>query len=171
MVRAVPGNTIRGFDSARDILAITVNRWPHGYAYQYNSLWDPFWIDGGPLPCVAARRPFGHREPVEYDHIWGYPARYAREKSGRVFGLTAGRILAADEAVTDFGSRRLRNTEQALPFCRPLADPVAPRVSRARHFFFQKGEELPILSFLGGETSARHRVGVGAILLACEPSA
>jgi len=48
-----------GFDSARDILAITVNRWPHGYAYQYNSLWDPFWIDGGPLPCVAARRPFG----------------------------------------------------------------------------------------------------------------
>jgi len=48
-----------GFDAARDILALTVNRWPHGYAYQYNSLWDPFWIDGGPLPCVAARQPFG----------------------------------------------------------------------------------------------------------------
>jgi spermidine dehydrogenase len=48
-----------GFDPARDILALTVNRWPHGYAYQYNSLWDPFWIDGGPLPCVEARRPFG----------------------------------------------------------------------------------------------------------------
>jgi spermidine dehydrogenase len=48
-----------GFDAARDVLALTVNRWPHGYAYQYNSLWDPFWIDGGPLPCVAARRPFG----------------------------------------------------------------------------------------------------------------
>jgi spermidine dehydrogenase len=48
-----------GFDATRDILALTVNRWPHGYAYQYNSLWDPFWIDGGPLPCVAARRPFG----------------------------------------------------------------------------------------------------------------
>src|SRR5262245_25649614 len=40
-----------GFDATRDILALTVNRWPHGYAYQYNSLWDPFWIDGGPLPC------------------------------------------------------------------------------------------------------------------------
>ena len=26
-----------GFDPARDIAAITVNRWPHGYAYQYNS--------------------------------------------------------------------------------------------------------------------------------------
>jgi spermidine dehydrogenase len=48
-----------GFNPARDIVAITVNRWPHGYAYQYNSLWDPFWIDGGPLPYVRARQPFG----------------------------------------------------------------------------------------------------------------
>jgi spermidine dehydrogenase len=48
-----------GFDPARDIVAITVNRWPHGYAYQYNSLWDPFWLNGGPLPCVEARKPFG----------------------------------------------------------------------------------------------------------------
>jgi spermidine dehydrogenase len=48
-----------GFDPARDITAITVNRWPHGYAYQYNSLWDPFWLEGGPLPCVEARKPFG----------------------------------------------------------------------------------------------------------------
>ncbi|HSC94343.1 MAG TPA: hypothetical protein VLC73_05200, partial [Burkholderiales bacterium] len=48
-----------GFDPARDVLALTVNRWPHGYAYQYNSLWDPFWLDGGPLPCVAARQPLG----------------------------------------------------------------------------------------------------------------
>jgi spermidine dehydrogenase len=49
-----------GFDPARDIRAITVNRWPHGYAYQYNSLWDPFWLEGkGPLPCETARQPFG----------------------------------------------------------------------------------------------------------------
>jgi spermidine dehydrogenase len=48
-----------GFDPAHDIAAITVNRWPHGYAYQYNSLWDPFWLEGGPLPCVEARKPFG----------------------------------------------------------------------------------------------------------------
>lgn len=48
-----------GFDPARDIAAITVNRWPHGYAYEYNSLWDKFWLEGGPLPCVAARQPFG----------------------------------------------------------------------------------------------------------------
>jgi len=48
-----------GFDAARDILAITVNRWPHGYAYQYNSLEDEFWVNGGEQPCVTARQPFG----------------------------------------------------------------------------------------------------------------
>jgi spermidine dehydrogenase len=48
-----------GFDPARDIAAITVNRWPHGYAYQYNSLWDPFWLEGKQTPCEIARRPFG----------------------------------------------------------------------------------------------------------------
>ena len=48
-----------GFDPARDISAITVNRWPHGYAYEYNSLWDPFWLEGGETPCEVARKPFG----------------------------------------------------------------------------------------------------------------
>jgi spermidine dehydrogenase len=48
-----------GFDSANDITAITVNRWPHGYAYEYNSLWDKFWLEGGETPCEVARKPFG----------------------------------------------------------------------------------------------------------------
>ena len=48
-----------GFDPASDILAITVNRWPHGYAYQYNSLADDFWLTGGEQPCVVARQRFG----------------------------------------------------------------------------------------------------------------
>ena len=30
-----------GFDAGRDIAAITVNRWPHGYSWEYNDLWDP----------------------------------------------------------------------------------------------------------------------------------
>jgi spermidine dehydrogenase len=30
-----------GFASGRDIAAITVNRWPHGYGYVENSLFDP----------------------------------------------------------------------------------------------------------------------------------
>ncbi len=48
-----------GFDPARDIAAITVNRWPHGYAYEYNSLYDTFWLEGGEVPCEVARKPFG----------------------------------------------------------------------------------------------------------------
>jgi spermidine dehydrogenase len=47
-----------GFDSARDIQAITVNRWPHGYAYEYNSLYDPDWPEEQ-QPCVIGRQPFG----------------------------------------------------------------------------------------------------------------
>ena len=48
-----------GFDPARDIAAITVNRWPHGYAYEYNSLFDKFWLEGGETPCEVARKPHG----------------------------------------------------------------------------------------------------------------
>ncbi len=47
-----------GFDPARDIEAITVNRWPHGYAYEYNSLWDPV-LPEEEQPCVIGRQPFG----------------------------------------------------------------------------------------------------------------
>jgi spermidine dehydrogenase len=48
-----------GFDPSRDIAGITVNRWPHGYAYEYSSLWDPFWLEGGETPCEIARKPSG----------------------------------------------------------------------------------------------------------------
>ena len=47
-----------GFDPAKDIQAITVNRWPHGYAYEYNSLFDPEWAPGQ-APCEVGRQPFG----------------------------------------------------------------------------------------------------------------
>ncbi|HWZ98591.1 MAG TPA: NAD(P)-binding protein [Candidatus Dormibacteraeota bacterium] len=47
-----------GFDPARDIEAITVNRWPHGYAYEYNYLFDPEW-PVGQSPCEIARKRFG----------------------------------------------------------------------------------------------------------------
>ena len=53
-----------GFDPARDIDAITVNRWPHGYAYEYNPLWDPDWKEGE-SPCEIGRkrvRPHHHRQ-------------------------------------------------------------------------------------------------------------
>ena len=47
-----------GFVAERDLAAITVNRWAHGYAYEYNSLWDPAW-PAGQEPCVVGRQPFG----------------------------------------------------------------------------------------------------------------
>jgi spermidine dehydrogenase len=47
-----------GFDVQKDILAITVNRWPHGYAYDYLDLWDPEW-PAGQAPHEIARQPFG----------------------------------------------------------------------------------------------------------------
>ena len=47
-----------GFDAARDIEAITVNRWAHGYAYEYMRPWDRYW-PRGPLPCERARRGWG----------------------------------------------------------------------------------------------------------------
>ena len=47
-----------GFDSARDIAAITVNRWAHGYAYEYDSLSDPQWAPEE-RPCVVGRKQFG----------------------------------------------------------------------------------------------------------------
>ena len=47
-----------GFDPARDIAGITVNRWSHGYAYEYTPLWDPGW-PAGQAPCEIARKRFG----------------------------------------------------------------------------------------------------------------
>jgi spermidine dehydrogenase len=47
-----------GFDASTDILAITVNRWPHGYAYEYNPLFDPDWNEQE-QPHVIGRAPFG----------------------------------------------------------------------------------------------------------------
>ncbi|MDG2334118.1 MAG: NAD(P)/FAD-dependent oxidoreductase [Myxococcota bacterium] len=43
-----------GFDASRDIAGIAVNRWPHGYAPEYNALVDP--DEGLPLLTARARR-------------------------------------------------------------------------------------------------------------------
>jgi spermidine dehydrogenase len=46
-----------GFSATRDIAAITVNRWPHGYSYVANSLYDP--DDYEETVLKLARRRFG----------------------------------------------------------------------------------------------------------------
>jgi spermidine dehydrogenase len=48
-----------GFDAARDILAVTVNRWPHGYARDHLDLEDAAW-NVEPRPEVVGRQRFGH---------------------------------------------------------------------------------------------------------------
>ncbi len=47
-----------GFDPARDIEAIVVNRWPHGFALSLNSLFDPDFPDDE-LPYLVGRKQFG----------------------------------------------------------------------------------------------------------------
>ena len=47
-----------GFDPAADIAAITVNRWPYGYAYTYDSLSDPD-VPPEERPHVLGRQRFG----------------------------------------------------------------------------------------------------------------
>ena len=47
-----------GFNHETDIRAITVNRWPHGYAYEYSTLYDPEWEEGK-APHEIGRAQFG----------------------------------------------------------------------------------------------------------------
>ena len=47
-----------GFDPARDIEGIAVNRWPHGYAFTPSPLFDPEY-GPGEAPHEIGRRRFG----------------------------------------------------------------------------------------------------------------
>ena len=47
-----------GFDAERDVEAITVNRWAHGYAYEYMDLHDPDWPERE-APHELGRKPIG----------------------------------------------------------------------------------------------------------------
>ena len=47
-----------GFDPAADIVGITVNRWPLGYAYTYDTLGDPD-VPPEQRPHVIGRQRFG----------------------------------------------------------------------------------------------------------------
>ncbi|MBV9251934.1 MAG: NAD(P)-binding protein [Acetobacteraceae bacterium] len=59
-IREQLGRTLAGggFEPARDITGITVNRWPHGYAPEYNPLWDPE-LPPDQQPNVIGRARFG----------------------------------------------------------------------------------------------------------------
>ena len=48
-----------GFDADRDITAITVNRWAHGYSYSPDLLWEPEYGAEKEKPWVIGRQPLG----------------------------------------------------------------------------------------------------------------
>ena len=76
-----------GFDPPNDILALTINRWPHGYAYTYDTLGDP--------PFAEYERP----------HIIGH----------RAFGRIA--IANADSGAAAFTNEAIDQAERAVHDC------------------------------------------------------
>jgi spermidine dehydrogenase len=83
-VRDQLGRTLSagGFDPARDIEGIAVNRWPHGYAPEYNSL-----VDGdtppAQMPNVIGRQQFGRIAIANSDAGMGAYTDVAIEQAHR----------------------------------------------------------------------------------------
>jgi spermidine dehydrogenase len=70
-----------GFASGRDIAAITVNRWTHGYTYDKNSLFD----DEAEFAATAklARRRAGRAAIANSDSLWSPYAHSAIDAAHR----------------------------------------------------------------------------------------
>jgi spermidine dehydrogenase len=76
-----------GFDAERDIAAITVNRWPHGYAYEYNELWDGPGLGPDNGPHLTARKQVGRISIANAD--------------ASAYAYVDGAIDAADRSVNE----------------------------------------------------------------------
>jgi spermidine dehydrogenase len=76
-----------GFDAGKDIAAITVNRWPHGYAYEYNEFSDPPGMNRYNGPNVAGRAQIGRISIANSD--------------AEAYAYVNGAIDAADRAVRE----------------------------------------------------------------------
>jgi spermidine dehydrogenase len=70
-----------GFRSARDIAAITVNRWPHGYSYDANTLFDP--ETSGPPPYEIGRKRCGNVSIANCDAGWNSYTHEAIDQAWR----------------------------------------------------------------------------------------
>ena len=78
-----------GFSSARDIAAITVNRWSHGYSYVANSLFDP--ADYEQSVLAVARQKSGRVAIANTDAGGDAWAHYAIDHAARAVNeLTGG---------------------------------------------------------------------------------
>ena len=77
-----------GFDAGRDILAITVNRWSHGYSYTPNSLYDD--VEDMQGRSAAARAKLGNIVFANSDTAWDAYAHSAMEEAVRAVGELLG---------------------------------------------------------------------------------
>lgn len=77
-----------GFDAARDIAGITVNRWAHGYSNWYNPLFDDtYWEDDDPrYPHMIARRSSGRIAIANSDAAANAMFEAAVEQAHRAVG-------------------------------------------------------------------------------------
>ncbi|MFQ5548575.1 MAG: NAD(P)-binding protein [Woeseia sp.] len=88
IVRQLDGSLSHGgFDVERDIAAITVNRWPHGYAYEYNELFDRHGWNRYNGPHVEGRAQIGRISIANSD--------------ASAYAYVNGAIDAADRAVNE----------------------------------------------------------------------
>lgn len=76
-----------GFDAERDIAGVTVNRWPHGYAYEYNEYFDPPEWNPYNGPHIAGRAQIGRISIANSD--------------ASAYAYVNGVIDAADRAVNE----------------------------------------------------------------------
>jgi spermidine dehydrogenase len=76
-----------GFDPDRDVAGITVNRWPHGYAYEYSELFDDPSFSPEKGPHLVARKQVGRISIANSD--------------ASAYAYVNGAIDAADRAVNE----------------------------------------------------------------------
>ena len=77
-----------GFDPQRDILAITVNRWSHGYAWGLNTLVDS--AGEAEAAMKLARRPVGNVTIANSDSGWSAYAHAAIDQAHRAVSELRG---------------------------------------------------------------------------------
>ena len=82
MGRALAGG---GFDADRDITGITVNRWPHGYAPEFNPLFEPV-LPEDQQPNVIGRKRFGRIAIANADSGRGAYTNVAIDQAHRAIG-------------------------------------------------------------------------------------
>lgn len=95
-LRSQLGRTLSGggFDPARDIAAITLNRWPHGYADEGDMLTDPEWTTDAEKPWVRARQRFGNITIANSDATnWAYTNSAIDQAHRAVHELLGGSSL------------------------------------------------------------------------------